>query len=1218
MLLITKSFSRRLVAGIGCCLLSMPWSLATEFEKHWSFDDQGNVPGVVGNAMQFPLERPLAVNMDFLPSSGTLEQFTVSAWIRPRPTPHERYNEIFRQECNERILFSLQEYATILSLGLNINGYEECDAPIDPAVLFDGNWHYAVGTFDGQTMRVYFDGKEIFSLARPGKIRVDPGPTGAIGAMSARGGELFVGSIDELRLSSRCAAPEQILADYQAGSKMLAERYAAIENEISQFYVLKPDFVETLAASRAAWRSHTASSNLIDLQARLTAKLRSDFQAEADEFTRLVGTSPVRIILEDDLSELHEKIEQIALQMVEYKPITEDQWRFISPEERDTWINVERIKKEFQSVRFDGSAHSLTTLLAVLKNAHGLIQERPRVREAVAPWVMPTTAEPRMYSQTEAEKLLREDWLFQCDGNPTLERILDEIKRSHVLLNLFSIDAGFTAELRGMGYRLLRCHQEAQQLARKQEITREELENLYISVRQLKRDIMLSNPVIDFSQILLVDMPYPAGSEWNHETRHRLGYMAVPGGQLLVVDGLMPGHQNVRQLMPQEPLHGSFWRPDLSFDGTRALVSFKPHNEKAFNIYEVNLDGTGLRQITAGMFDDLDPIYLPDGKNFIFTTTRGYTYVRCMPPTNAFILARCALDGEDVYLISQNNEPDYLPSVLNDGRIIYTRWEYTDKPLWRCQSLWTANPDGTMHSTFWGNQSVWPDLLKDARSIPGSSRVMFTGSAHHDWFAGSVGIITPGIGNNFPYGLTKVTAEVAWPETGNGPIDPIESPDYRPSGRFSAYYSPYPISERDFLVSARKGNKFMLYLMDVDGNRELVYEGVNNVFYAMPVREREKPPVIIDRVQWPTRAERDHPHTGFIYSNNVYDGAPPELEGKAKYLRILHIEPKTYTYWDSRPYISTGPVVSMVQSDGVRRILGTVEIEEDGSVNFEAPVGVALHFQLLDENHLTLQTMRSFTGVMPGENRGCLGCHESHIVAPTGSGRGNSIAVQKPPQTITPVPWALAADASDAERRLVARTGTSISYLKDVRPVLDRYCAECHEGNGEGRKVFDTTERPGFLMFSEPYVTMIGAPNWGGPGHLPTGAWGGGRVIGEHERPPGFDIAGTLHVEAYGQTDPNAYLTTKPMTILSYKSPLIRKASSGEHHGLKMDPDSLLKLILWVDSTCPYIDDTHIRAMPDPVFQGSGWLSVPPRLQTAPSLIRPGPFSATGFDPAYE
>jgi hypothetical protein len=198
-------------------------------------------------------------------------------------------------------------------------------------------------------------------------------------------------------------------------------------------------------------------------------------------------------------------------------------------------------------------------------------------------------------------------------------------------------------------------------------------EQLYFRVREIKRRIMFWNPAVDFDSVLFVDMPFPAGSEWPHETRHRLGYMAVPGARLLVLRGLSPSG-NLKQLMPQQPLHGAFWRPDVSYDGKKVLFCFHPHNEKSFHLYEIGVDGNALRQLTFGPYDDLDPIYLPDGKHLLFSSTRGNTYVRCMPPTNAYVLTRCDNDGKNIYLVSSNNEPDYLPSVMDDGRVIYTRW----------------------------------------------------------------------------------------------------------------------------------------------------------------------------------------------------------------------------------------------------------------------------------------------------------------------------------------------------------------------------------------------------------------------------------------------------------------------------------------------------------------------------------------------------------------
>ena len=321
-----------------------------------------------------------------------------------------------------------------------------------------------------------------------------------------------------------------------------------------------------------------------------------------------------------------------------------------------------------------------------------------------------------------------------------------------------------------------------------------DIKQLYFSVRRVKRNVMFKNPVVDFSQLLLIDQPLPQGPESRHEAIHRMGIMAVPGGRLLVLDGLHPGGRP-RQLAPDSP--GSFWRPDLSFDAQRVVFCFKPHNDKSFHLYEMNIDGTRLRQLTDSEYDDIDPIYLPDG-HILFTTTRGNSYVRCGPFIYSYILARCDADGSNVYLISYNGEPDFVPALLNDGRVVYSRWEYTDKPLWRLQKLWTTNQDGTGTAHFWGNQSVWPDHLSEPRPIPGSNRVMFSGVGHHDWWSGSIGIVDPSVGRDYPHGLTKVTADLRWPEVSLPPQDIAEADDYHASGSYTGYKTAYPLSEEEF------------------------------------------------------------------------------------------------------------------------------------------------------------------------------------------------------------------------------------------------------------------------------------------------------------------------------------------------------------------------------------------------------------------------------------
>ncbi|MHC4462611.1 MAG: LamG-like jellyroll fold domain-containing protein [Planctomycetota bacterium] len=1088
---------------------------------------------------------------------SNLSAITISTWVKPKELAN--YREIFRKEDgNRRILFSFQGSGSILSLGLHVDhtGYDELDARVNAASLLDSRWHHVAGTFDGNKMRVYLDGLQISSLEKPGRIISGGGADAFIGSSGGRG-EFFQGSIDDLRIYNVALQSNEVARFYAKGLSAAGGH----EKLIGDVYQEKATFAETLAAVRSKLIENKGA--LPDILIRVVqARMAVRFADECLEFFKVTKAQPFEYLTAADNSWNVKQVELLMDLVTEYKPLTPQQWSKLSEAQRKKWKEVEELEAKFEQLNAMGEEGTCEAgWVNLMLKAGRRVVYRPMQYEAVAPYVKPYTPKTRDYSAREADELLRRDWLHQTDGTVTAKGIEREMGWAREVAARIRRNRGTKVDFSRELVELDTLEAKAAARADKQ---------LYFAVRRVKRRIMFGDPAINFESIVFIDVPWPAGSESVHETRHRLGYMAVPGGRLMILKGLSPaGH--LTKLMPQEPLHGTFWRPDLSFDAKRVLFSFHPANDKNFHLYEINVDGSGLRQITDGIYDDVDPIYLPDDKHIIFASTRGHNYVRCMPPTNSFSITRCGLDGKDMFIISRNIEPDYLPALLSDGRVIYTRWEYTDKPLWRVQSLWTMNPDGTRAATFWGNQSVWPDLLKDARQIPGSNRVMFTGSAHHNWFAGSIGIIDTRKGLNFPGGLTKVTAELKWPESGNGPVDPVELRDYHRSGAYRAYQTPYPLSEDLFMVSANRNGKFVLYLMDIVGNKELIYEGAHNILHAIPLRPRPKPLVIPDVVEWPTMAQRLDPKPGVIYSNNVYENAGDRLKGKAKFLRILSMDAKTYSYWYKRPYASTGPVVSMVSSEGVKRILGTVPIEQDGSLSFKAPSGRGLYFQLLDEKYRALQTMRSVTGVMPGEIRGCVGCHKMHSTAPVAKDRARSL--KRRPSEITAPPWG----------------NESISYMRFVQPVLDKYCGECHQGNGEAQKKLDLTLRPGFRMFSEPYVHLIGRPSWGAAYNPPDNP------------PPGFGIADTILVEAYDQRDPAAYVTPEPMTKLSYK------ASNGKHHNVKVDEMSRRKLIAWVDTMCPYRGDEEVREIEDPEFQGVQWLSIRPQIKNAPIVVRPGP-----------
>ncbi|MDR1291544.1 MAG: hypothetical protein LBK06_10120 [Planctomycetaceae bacterium] len=1226
---------------------------------HWSFDDEQlnvvsnrvnrdldavasqdieRVDGVFGRAAKLTGKELIEIPPNFVPAN--LKQLTFSAWIAPEGELTKIFPIIRKEDYGfaageYRLLFAIQGrpaglgQTKFLTLGINTGeNYAELDAPIAQSELSGGKWHFVAGTFDGQHMRVYLDGKEIGSFKRQssqiqtgadyrslqrhrdmianGQATLEnavinaPAYIGSFQRADANNNknkysETFEGKIDDVRFYSRALTEKELKDMFNKGNtnhqKIDAETFVA-----RRYYTKADTFDKTIKRTfdkmEKQLRDFEKKVQESDIKQADVEKnfwrerkcvtvgrlLQKDFPDEFNDYIMKWQKSPIdTMALPAD--KLVERVKALTKDYIEYLPLTDLQWDALSKEDRKMWKKVEMNKKLIDELTADKNALTVSKLFGLVVDMERLIEYRPTRSERVAGRVETLTPAVKNRDAAEAKELSESEWLFQAKNKPTVERSIQEIGWARELASRLSRQypnqVNFADELDKLA-----------QLEEQAKNTQGEDKNLYFAVRAVKRDITLKNPVLNFDSLMFVDGPTPQGSEWAHETRHRLGYMAVPGGRLMLMKGLkLDGTQTQTKIVPEEPLHGSFWRPDLSYDAKKIVFSFKPHNEKTFHIYEVNVDGSGLRQLTGGMFDDFDPIYLPDGKNIMFITSRGHIYVRCMPPTNAYVTAKMGLDSKELYIVSRNGEPEYLPSVMNDGKVIFTRWEYTDKPLWRCQSLWTMNTDGTQVQTFWGNQSVWPDLLKDARQIPNSERVMFVGSAHHNWYNGSVGIIDPAKGFNFPDGLTKVTQEIRWPESGNGPTDPVEvDPNlYHTAGEYDSYISAYPLSETDFLVSAhRSKGKWVMLLMDTYGNRELIHEGTHHIFDTQPLRARPVPSLRSDTVDWPTMETRNNPGTGIIYSNNVYDDAPPELKGKAKFLRIWSIEHKTYTYWAKRNYVSSGPEISMVQSEGVKKIIGTVPIEEDGSVQFNAPSGVALHFQLLDENQLALQTMRSFTGVQPGEQRGCLGCHESHARTPVVNRTGK--ALKRVASNITPVAW----------------NDITVSFPRYVQPVLDKHCGKCHaDPSNLAHKKFNSTSRPGFLGFREPYVTLLGSPTWGRDYSSYKGT-----------KEPPFGWADTILVEAFDQRDPVAYSTFPPMTKLSYKSRLIDRLSSGKHNGVKVTGEELLRVILWVDAMGPYYGAEELRQFEDPIFQGKDWISQKPRIATAPIVPRPGPFNA--------
>ena len=808
--------------------------------------------------------------------------------------------------------------------------------------------------------------------------------------------------------------------------------------------------------------------------------------------------------------------------------------------------------------------------------------------------------------------LIRNEWLLQRGTNAVVAAATwDEWARTDRVLRRQAADgqpaaAEHRARLTALKKRL-------------DTVTEISAESLFFDVRALKRECLLGDAQIDFKSVLCIDNPYVHGSEAYHEVRQRTENCATYGGRLLVIDGLGPDAA-VRTLAPQDGIPAAFWRPDLSFDATRVLFCMKLTNEPAYHLYETGIDGTGTRQLTKGSYNDLDPIYTPDG-TIIFSTSRCNQFLRCGDSKfRMFILARCDTEGKNIYFISANNEADFTPALLPDGRILYTRWEYVDREVNRIQSLWTVNPDGTGASAYWGNQSHWPDMQVNARPIPGTLRTLFHAPGHHAFYDGPLGVIDQTEGMNYPDGVYNLTPAIPWSEVGAGPADKPYQTDFCAPLCYKAFQTPFPVSKDLFLVSARAGHSyalpketepslFRLYLMDYDGNMELVYAGSHNIFHAQPVRARKRPNVITSNVKWPGKmlTADQKPEDGTVYSADIYEGTTIP-RGMAKALRVMEISSIHYgdcagwrsTMRESEPYRKIGaipmqgwmlpgsPAISFVYDEGPKRVLGTVPVEADGSVYFKLPAVRSVFFQLLDGQGRCLRTMRSFTHAMPGEMRGCVGCHETPRVAPPPP-PASSLAMQRKPSTLTPPPWG----------------DSTVSFPRFVQPVLDKYCISCHGGK-QPKAGLDLTRRcePG-TQISWPYVKLVF-------GNKPKGL----------DDMPETTVAGPLFPYcAYPNPEWKVVTTDTvppPLTAMSYKSKLIQIATSGKHHDVKVSPLEEAQLVAWVDALCPYLGLEELLVRPDMAAENYfkvgmyQCLTYAPRLATAPVVHKA--FCQDGFE----
>jgi hypothetical protein len=464
-----------------------------------------------------------------------------------------------------------------------------------------------------------------------------------------------------------------------------------------------------------------------------------------------------------------------------------------------------------------------------------------------------------------------------------------------------------------------------------------------------------------------------------------------------------------------EDPRGGIRDPQVHYDGNRILFSYRRGGEDQYHLYEIHADGTHLRQLTDGPWDDIEPTYLPNDE-IIFCSSRCNRYVNCYR-TPVATLYRCDADGRNVRVLSTNIEHDNTPWMLPDGRILYMRWEYVDRSQFAFHHLWTTNPDGSGQMVYYGNQRNGIAML-DAKPIPGTHRVIAAFSPGHG-VPGHMGHITV--------------------------VDPTKGPDDDASAKRISkqlYRDPYPISEDCFLVADKRG----ILVMDGRGHSQLLLprppDETLTFHEPRPLRRRLREPLITPRSD--TGTDVGHLVLADIYTGRNMAGVE---RGEIKRLLILEQLPKPINFSGGMWPISVGGTFTLA------RILGTVPVEPDGSAFIEVPAHRSLFLVALDEKNLSVKRMQSFLTVQPGETLGCVGCHESRCESPATS--YDLAAVARPPSRIQPI-----ADVPEV-----------LDFPRDIQPVLDKHCVACHNADRrEGGADFSGDHTP---LFSQSYWEIM-------------------------------------------------------------------------------------------------------------------------------------------------
>jgi hypothetical protein len=610
--------------------------------------------------------------------------------------------------------------------------------------------------------------------------------------------------------------------------------------------------------------------------------------------------------------------------------------------------------------------------------------------------------------------------------------------------------------------------------------------------------LVKNNPEIDFDEILLrrtKNARLPAN--WQGNTGMRTTGYNNEIARLSLKDRSL---NTVYRPQNGNPFVGDI---NLHFDAEKMLISSISEADGTWQVFELSSDGSDVRQVSPDIGKDVDNYngtYLPNG-DLIFCSTANMTGIPCIGGKgNVGTLYTAGLHGEDMRQLTFEQDADWYPWVMDDGKVMYLRWEYTDNSHYFTRILMTMNPDGSQQRSIYGSNSYWPSTLFYAKNIPGSNRQFAAIVSGHHGINREGELVLFDVGNGEQNTDGVVQRIPGYGKEVHGLIR-----DKYAVGTWPRFLHPYPLSDTYFLAAGRlaPGDRWGIYLLDRFDNIILLKDDPNfSLLEPVPLKPRPMPREIPSRLQ-------PNAEDSVLYIQDIYEG--PGLagipRGTVKELRLI-----TYTY----AYRNMGGHDALTIEGGwdAKRILGTVPVEEDGSVMVRVPHSTPISIQPLDADGAALQLMRSWLVAMPGESLSCIGCHESARMPPL---QRTTLAMRAGPKSLTP--WR-------------GEKPHGFSYLREIQPILDRSCVGCHDGSVEGRPDFKTLE---------PIAR-------------------------------GREFAASYHalhpyINRPGSESDFALLT--PMDYHASTSELIQLLEKG-HHGVELAPGDWQTLLTWIDLNVPY------------------------------------------------